>query len=676
MKIRSIIISLFAVMITFSACNDDFMQQDPKDNMDGKTFLKKESDLRLYLDGIYRYFVYGHGIGGTNSDSHDKGFLPVKAGSQIIFGDAFSDNVVYAGGADGKIAGTYDTPNKAGDNLDNPWNWQKLRKVNYFLNHYKEVITVESDSLYEVELKKLNKYVAEAKFFKAWDYYIKLVALGEVPWLETELYTDSEELHTAKRTPREELVKNIIECLDFAIENLNENDNSCGYINKDMARFLKAKFCLFEGTFRKYHNPERAETAPEYFLKLSRDAAKQIMDRGVYELYKHPTAKDSYWQLFVQKKSPEAEGNKETILARVYDGSKLGHDNPRYWGMNNHTRYSMGATVAMTEEYLCADGRPVYIGGTPGNFVDNPLFKGYDGMWEELENRDPRLTQTVCKPGEYATIFDYPNNTYSIEESGIIYPMLIHTTGGGSPAKNYNSTVTGYRLIKHWMPEKANWEANSKGVQTAHMFRYAELLLIYAEARAELNEITAEDLEKTVDLLRERAGFDFDKYPYARLSKAFREGKIAADPRLDAIYTEKLDYAVSPILREIRRERRVEMMLEGMRYEDLVRWKAGKLFTVPVRGIKMTQAKIALYDNRQGKVNPETGIKETAVPKIQIGNDVHIDADGFIIPWPTSATIINGVLPWDDRRYYYPIPLLELQLNPNLTQNPGWKGLK
>lgn len=115
------------------------MQRDPIDNMADGTFFTKEADLQLYLDGIYRYYVYGHGIGGTNNTSHDKGFLAVRAGSQIIFGDAFSDNTVYAGGIDSKLGGTYDTPNAASKNFDAPWQWEKLRKVNYFLNHYAEV---------------------------------------------------------------------------------------------------------------------------------------------------------------------------------------------------------------------------------------------------------------------------------------------------------------------------------------------------------------------------------------------------------------------------------------------------------------------------------------------------------------------------------------------------------
>ena len=139
MKKYSIITSLCMLLALFSSCNDDFMQRDPIDQMADGNFFTKEADLQLYLDGIYRYFVTGHGIGGTNNTSHDKGFLPVKAGSQIIFADAFSDNVVYAGGIDSKLGGTYDTPTSASKNFDTAWNWEKLRKVNYFLNHYKQV---------------------------------------------------------------------------------------------------------------------------------------------------------------------------------------------------------------------------------------------------------------------------------------------------------------------------------------------------------------------------------------------------------------------------------------------------------------------------------------------------------------------------------------------------------
>ena len=277
MKKYSIIALLVTLVASLSSCNDDFMQRDPIDDMADGTFFTKEADLQLYLDGIYRYYVYGHGVSGTNNTSHDKGFLAVKAGSQIIFGDAFSDNTVYAGNIDAKLGGTYDTPNTATKKFDAPWQWEKLRKVNYFLNHYAEVGDPET----------LKKYAAQAHFFKAWDYYIKLVALGEVPWLDKELDTSSPELY-GSRMPRTELVTNILKCFDFAIENLEDNDNSCGYINKDMALFLKARFCLFEGTFRKYHTELNLQSTANELLGMSRDAAWTIIEKNRYSLFLYP----------------------------------------------------------------------------------------------------------------------------------------------------------------------------------------------------------------------------------------------------------------------------------------------------------------------------------------------------------------------------------------------------
>ncbi len=478
--------------------------------------------------------------------------------------------------------------------------------------------------------------------------------------------------------PRVQLVDSIMMCFDFAIKHLDENNDSYNRVNKNMARFLKARFCLFEGTFRKYHrNLGLTDTAND-FLKEARDMSDLIISNPAYQLYHDPSIKNSYWKLFALKQTPDADGNKEAILARVYNGTNLGHDNQRYWEMNNHTRYAMGATTAVLEEYLCEDGRPIYIGGGPGNYEVNPLFKGYDGLWEEMDNRDPRLCQTIARPGgdpitgtDNITMYDPATGKRGLDEVGIIYPMLTNDTGGAYPAKLYNSTTTGYRYMKHWIGDVDEREANPKGKQTALMFRLAEAMLIYAEARAELNEITNEDLDRTINKLRERAGFDFAKYPDARLQL----NNVPSDPRLDAIYAEKLDYSVPGILREIRRERRVELIIEGFRYEDLMRWKAGKLFTVPLRGVKMTEEKIALYNGRIDEVNPVTGIKETASPEIQLGNNVVLDEEGFIIPCVRQVGIDNGTLPWDDRRYYYPIPLRELQLNPNLTQNPGWKDI-
>ncbi|MFG6423294.1 MAG: RagB/SusD family nutrient uptake outer membrane protein, partial [Paramuribaculum sp.] len=147
---------------------------------------------------------------------------------------------------------------------------------------------------------------------------------------------------------------------------------------------------------------------------------------------------------------------------------------------------------------------------------------------------------------------------------------------------------------------------------------------------------------------------------------------IPADPRLDKIYAEKLDYTVSPLLREVRRERRVEMMMEGLRREDLIRWKAGRLMEVPLRGMKFTEEKQAIYDGS----NKDKDTRKTAFAyQAKLDTDVFVDADGFIIGFPKASRITDGTLVWDNKYYYFPIPLQELSLNPNLTQSPGWQDI-
>ena len=530
----------------------------------------------------------------------------------------------------------------------------------------------------------LDKWAAEAYFFKAMDYYKKLYIFGEVPWYSLDMNVNSEELF-APRTPRAELVDSIMKCIDFAIEHLPVKataEKSTGRVNKDMALFLKARICLFEGTFRKYHTSLGLSNTANSFLQAAAEAADEIISSGRYELYKATGRTDHYWNLFRLNQNPQADNNKEAILARAYDGDKLGYGMPRYFNMNRGNasgRYSKGATKGLLEEYLCEDGRPVYTGGTEGNYTVNPLFKGYDGDdWRELDNRDPRLTQTVVRPGEYITIFDRDaNQTGEInrEKYGLKYPEITYNCPTANQCPTAGPTITGYMFIKHWTPDFKDNGSTTMGKQTALIYRLGEAMLILAEAKAELGTLTNDDLDRTINKLRERAGFDFTKYPDAKLSLQ----NIPPDPRLDQIYAEKLDYPVSPLLREIRRERRIEMCMEGLRREDLARWKAGKLMEVPLRGMKFTPEKQKLYDGTtvMERVSnapnaPFKPGKDRLAVQASLNNNVFIDNDGFIIAYPKSPNITNGTLIWEDRFYFWPIPLDQLTLNKNLTQNAGW----
>lgn len=641
-----------------SSCNDDFMQQDPIQELAEGSFLKNEGDLPLYLNQLYDKYITGHQRGWAYDDVAPFGG-DVK-GSPIIYKDMFSDNAVRTGSIPSRLKETYIVPQGGSSE---GWNWDNLKRVNYFLRNYR----MAEGSVQKPE--DLNKWAAEAYFFKAWDYYQKVVAFGEVPWFVTDLNVDSEELY-APRTPRAEVMDSIMKCINYAVTHIQdpEKANPNGRINKDMANFLKARIALFEGTYRKYHTELNLQATANDFLRECVTACEAILETGRYSLYN--TGTDPYWTMFTFKNTPTADGNKEAILARVYDGSKIGHCTLRYYEQNNAGaagRYSKGATRSLIDEYLCVDGRPIYTGGTEGAYEANPNFKGYDGLWSELDNRDPRLRQTVVRPGEFLSITQSGAGEMDVWKYGINYPAIgynYHTPIG--------STVTGYMFCKHWMCDRTEFDATTNGQQTGVMFRLGEVLLMLAEAKAELGEIDNAILDKTINALRLRAGFDFEAHPNSRLTMQ----NIPADPRLDKIYAEKLDYSVPPIIREIRRERRVEMAMEGLRYEDLMRWKAGKLFTVPLRGMKFTEEKQKMYDGTHATLPKEMPAPGTTpawtAKKATVGTEVFLDEEGFIIPYPRDPNIRDGILPWNDKRYYWPIPYDQLTLNKNLTQSPGW----
>lgn len=644
------------------ACNDDFMQQDPNKIQDGTT-LKSEDELVLFLDQFYRIFFSGH---GQNWGQQKGAPWFNNKGSSLIYGDLNTDNMVTSG-ASAEILNTATPPPASGglyngsSGYSTGWYWDVLKNINYFLRNYRAAepsVPQPTD---------LNKWVAEAKFFKAAFYFEKLMLYGDVPWYDTDLNIDSEELYKP-RDNRTVVADSILSLLNFAEEHIQkESIVPNGRVHINDVRFLKARFCLFEGTFRKYHKELSLEGSANKFLELAAAAAEGIINSGKYKLYQEAANGKHYRELFCMI---DMETSSETIRARVYDGASLdrGHANARYVIQNNgNARNGMGAPLGLVEDYLCEDGRPIYIGESGGEYVDNPLFKGYDGLWEELDNRDPRLRQTINKPGEDFSIFSRTNGFTDAKINGINYPAITYNVGEFNLV---GSTFTGYTFIKHLILSRPQHEVTQKGTQTAHIYRYAEVLLMYAEAKAELNQITNEDLDKTINALRERAGFDFNKYPSARLTLAYKD----EDPRLNKIYATALEYTPTPILREIRRERRVEMVLENRRYEDLVRWKAGKLMEVPMRGMRMHDPlKVDLYSGKNDKgvhTTPE-GYKIWA-QKAKNGSEIFLDENDFIIVYPKAPGISNGIFPWNDRRYYRPIPIEELSLNPALEQNKGW----
>ena len=634
-KIQYIIsAAVFVCFALVTSCNDDFLEKTPKSSITDDNFFASENDLKLYLNYFYPWYITGHenGFGGPGNSGGGGSFFPRGTISfRLHRGDLWTDNMIQGSGTiNSRYNGVYRVPTGTGDT---GWEFTRIYHVNYFLQRY-----------HQAPLPKnvLDRYKAEALFFKAWEYYQKVSFFGDYPWLSKDLQTDSPELYMA-RTPRAAVMDSVLHCINFAIEHLPAVTAATptGRINKDHALALKSRICLFEGTFRKYHGLPGADK----FLQECVNASDELIKSGRYALY---TSTDGtpYWNLFKFKGT--SVSHKEAILARIYNPTAgVQSYGQRY--IDNNGTHRVSATRGLVDEYLCIDGKPI---------TSSPLFLGY-GAWTELDNRDPRLRQTICKPGEFMTVYNRNTGVMDINRTGVTYPVIAYN----------GAEASGYKIMKHWMADPTVLDGNSN--QIGIEFRYAEILLNYVEALAVLNESNVTDavLDLTINALRRRVGWDFTQYPDAQL----KIGNIPDDPRLDAIYNDKLDYTVSPLMREIRRERRVEFAIEDRRYEDLMRWKAGPLLEVPLRGMKFTAVE-EMYKTASTIPATPTADSKSIVVALK-GRDVYVDDDGFIILYPLDDRLGNrtGTMNWDNFRYFWPVPQGQILLNNNLVQSPGWE---
>lgn len=569
MKTRYILAIGCTFIALFTRCNNDFMDRFPTTSVTDNNFWNSERDMELYCNGLYTY-IKGHGVG------HDQ--------SPIVAGDNQSDNMVPQN-YDKVAAGEHIVPEKSGDN---EWNWEFIRKCNYFLSRYNRA---------GIAQKIKDSYAAEVHFFKCWEYFNKVKRYGDVPWLSEDLTTDSEELF-APRDSRLLVMDSVLTNLNWAISNLPVKSEAVdGRINKDVALILKARICLHEGTFRKYHGIDDGTT----FLKEAVDAVSTLMHEGNYSIYNTGNPDKDYRNLFCDL---DLAGNPEMIYYKKYELGLLGN---RISNLLEGEESALGWSVSksLVDSYLCECGKPISL--------CKEHFLGHDSIQAEMLHRDPRLCQTVCYPGKDL-----------LRES--ILPSI---PGSGMSTSNI---PTGYRIIKFWVDDPEEYLRYQQGILDAPIFRYAEALLIYAEAKAELGECTQNDLDKSINLLRKRVGMP---------------DMIIANLIKDPLS----DFPLLPVLiDEIRRERRVELALESFRYDDMMRWKAGKLFENPVRGMKYVASQY---------------------PKVVLGKHIQIDDEGFILPY--WNILPNGRTFDESKHYYFPLPTEELVINPNLKQNPGWK---
>lgn len=435
-----------------------------------------------------------------------------------------------------------------------------------------------------------NRYFAEAKFFRAYSYFQLFQKYGDVPLILHTLDIGSSELNSA-RTPRVDVLKAIYEDLDYAATWLPTRAAlpaaQWGRITQSAAWGLKARAALYEGTRAKFRN----ESGWQANLQMAIDASQKVMGQG-HTLY------SNYGNLF--NHSGEGPTNTENIFVKIYGVSSsnllLGHNNSR--DLENGR---IAITRNLIRQYLYTDGLPAF--NTDNTPVSNPspLFVpeanelSYNTIFQ---NRDPRLTFSV----------------YQANEQAYKGPWVPTTSLGARSA---------FATKKGWNVE--DWTINSAATVDRILMRYAEILLIYAEATYELNgSINDADLNLTINALRTRAGMS------VKLTNAF-------------VIANNLD-----MREEIRRERTVELALEGFHYDDLIRWKTAEI----VLPKDLLGAKFVAVD--WPGTNPST---------------LKLNADNIIVAEPASTRKFQA-----NRDYLYPVPLNEISLSGgNVTQNPNWQ---
>jgi len=489
------------------------------------------------------------------------------------------------------------------------WNWGNLRNINYFLEHYNNPAIPE---------KARNHYAGIARFFRAYFYYNMVSQFGNVPWYGSTLPVGDPSLYKP-RDPRMLVMDSVLADINFASNNIYDTkDNSATQITKWVALAFKSRICLFEGTFRKYHT-QYALTGADKWLQESVNAADQLIKSGQYRLNNTGNPDRDYRTLFIS----ENPVSTEVLLAAVYNNSlKRWHD--AAWWFNSAT---LGARLGLGKDfintYLTIDGNP---------FTSLP---GYDTMQfqTEVKNRDKRLQQTI-RMGDYKR------------------------TDGSAAPPDFTVTYSGYQIQKFSLDDKY-FDTRTESYNSIPIIRYAEVLMNYAEAKAELGTLTAADWNLTIGAIRSRAGIKNTAMPVT--VDAYMKNNFFPD-------------ITSPALIEIRRERGIELVSEGQRYDDLRRWKAGKLLEKVYKGIYVPGKGQLLDLNEDGK--PDVSFVDR-LPANRVSGVVY-----FILDNNTSKLSEGerGNLVWlsnikktyDEKQYLSPIPANELILNPKIEQNAGW----
>lgn len=514
-------------------------------------------------------------------------------------------------------------------------NWSFLRKVAYMLDNMHNAKGKVSDKVY-------NHYEGVARFFRAYSTFGKVKKFGDVYWIDKVVSPSDSTILYGPRQDREYIMHKIVEDLAFASEHCLTSgsgikSDGCIYINKYTALAMASRVCLYEASYRKYHsvNPSTGkvwnneyETSEELF-QMAFDFSKELVESGAYKL------NSNFRSLF---DSPSLKSD-EVLWGRTFSEELGVKHSVTYKYVVTTSSKLYGPTKDYIMMFLKSDGKP---------------FLNPEVSWtQEFANRDKRLAATVLAPGQ---------KRKDANNASVDY------------LPDFAVTVTGYNWMKWVQPEyNAMSTSNNTSTNSIPVLRYAEVLLNYAEAAEELGLMTQSLWNETIGELRKvHGGISANTYPLG--------GSYTPDPYLRNYYQDVMHpVTLSDVMLEIRRERAVELMLEGScRYDDLMRWNMGDLIErrhnhQGWKGIYFSQEEAA----KGFKVGANTYTVSTVNNSSSRNYKITTQSDGaFTLSKGTYGYLIyNYELEWDDKMYLYPIPTVASNVNPNLGQNDGWQWL-
>lgn len=544
--------------------------------------------------------------------------------------DVASDNVLYNEDATlyKKMRGEIN-PDVVGT-----WGWGSIRTVNFMLARCGKV---------QGDKAEANHYIGLARMMRAKLYYDKVKSYSDVPWYSRDLQTTDEDLLYKVQDPRKDVVDSIMADLDFASKNMKVKSSRTLW-DKYGALAMQARIALEEGTWRKYHS-ELGLSDADRFFKIAADAALQIMESGAFEISTTPNGDiPAYEAMFC---NTDLSTNKEMIFFEKYS-KELGRMNNAQAMFN----WTHALSRDLMEDYLAVkDGKAV-----PFHEIEGYATKTNT---EIFDNRDPRLEQTFYHPG--------------------------FTRPGDSEPSLEKIALGGYSQIKY-SPRSYDQISWGNSYCDLPVIRYAEVLLAYAEAKAELGALTQDDVDKTINKLRDRVGM-----PHAQLS----EWLANIDPVQEEHYPNVSGSQKGAVL-EVRRERRIELACEGFRYGDLMRWACGKQCEKLPQGMyvgsfsehKYGEPDGVKYIDITGDDKPDYAIAKTKADAQKIpASDKEkypkmtvevLEGNTFALTEGDHGYIymVSQKGKWNFKEpeyYYYPISTQDIVLNPNLQQVKYWK---